>query len=423
MNDGSPVSLLKTVSLPAAKGSVLRSLVAPETIERFLREFWPEQVFHTHGPLSRLPALFTSSELSSFHALASQYRGPLGFGRGAVSPRMITMQETNPAHLYELGLSVYLPDIESTVPGAEPFLRALERDLGLEEFSCHITVWASPRADGASVHFDAEDVISVQLAGTKQFEVAPMKEHAFPFGMQFGPGAAPFNEMYPQLENGFPDPERAEFQTVEMKPGSVLYVPRGTWHRTRAEQDSFAISIGIRPPCVIDAFLDQLRYLLLQDPELRRPLYGARGDAKQRQDAMERAQKALQSAQAAVRAISPADLARPPEPERLKNVQRSTRFQRDLGTRIDFEEGARGEFLQVKAWSQSAGLQDTLKMNVPPQYSKTFRWLAESTVAFSAGELADRFPEVPFEQHQKILDVLTRARYLRLLWFPQLPKQ
>lgn len=36
---------------------------------------------------------------------------------------------------------------------------------------------------------------------------------------------------------------------------------------------------------------------------------------------------------------------------------------------------------------------------------------------------ADRFPDVPFEQHQKVLDVLTRARYLRLLWFPRLPSE
>jgi hypothetical protein len=60
-------------------------------------------------------------------------------------------------------------------------------------------------------------------------------------------------------------------------------------------------------------------------------------------------------------------------------------------------------------------------LNVPPPFAPTFRWLAEAKVAFAAGELADRFPEVPFEQHQKILDVLTRAKYLRLLWFPQLP--
>jgi hypothetical protein len=51
-----------------------------------------------------------------------------------------------------------------------------------------------------------------------------------------------------------------------------------------------------------------------------------------------------------------------------------------------------------------------------------FRWLSESRVAFSAGELADRFADVPFEQLRKMLDVLARGQYLRLLWFPQLPR-
>ena len=423
MNDRfSPGRLKPPVSVPVGKRSVLGALVSPEPAERFLREFWPERVFHSHGPLSRLPAVFTAPELASFQTLASRYQGRLGFGRGSVSPRMITMQEANPAHLYEMGLSVYLPDLELCLPGSEDFLRALEAELGLEPFSCHMTVWASPRADGASTHFDGEDVISVQLAGTKQFDVAPMKEYAYPFGPQYGPGGAAFNEMYPQLERGFPDAERAEFQTVEMKPGSVLFVPRGTWHRTRAEQDSFAISIGMSPPCAVDLILEQLKYLLLQDPECRRPLYGVRGDAKQRQDALDRAHKALNRAQAAVGAISTADLALPSEAERLKNIGRASRFQRDLGSRMAFAPGPDAELLDVMAWTREEGEKNTLKMNVPAQFSRVFHWLAGAKIAFSAGELADRFPEVPFEQHQKILDVLTRARFLRLLWFPQLPR-
>ena len=171
MNEGFHPGLLTGASVPAAvKVSVLGALFAPESPQRFLQDFWPERVFHAHGPLSRLPAPFTAPELSSFAALAASYRGQLGFGRGAKSPRMISMAEANPAHLYELGLSVYLPDLAQYVPGTEPFLRALERELGLDEFSCHMTVWASPEADGAAMHFDGEDVISVQLAGTKELD-------------------------------------------------------------------------------------------------------------------------------------------------------------------------------------------------------------------------------------------------------------
>jgi ribosomal protein L16 Arg81 hydroxylase len=398
---------------------LLAALVAPVPVRQFLRDYWPERVFHAQGPLSRLPAIFSSAELSSFTALVSRYRGWLGFGRGSQGGRMISVQQINPAHLYEMGLSVYLPDIAASVPGADAFLRQFESELGIAEGSAHITVWASPKGDGAPTHFDGEDVFSIQLTGTKRFEVAPMKEYAYPVGPQFGPGAAAHDDMYPQLESGFPDAAGAEFQGFDMKPGSVLFVPRGTWHRTAAAQDSFAISIGINPPSVAESFLGQLRYLLLQDPQWRRPIYGAGGDTRELNDSLE---QILQSAPRAIQAISARDLVPVSEMERLRNIERTTRFQRDVGTRIVFEPGQGADLLEIRAWSPEAGERVTLKMKASAEYLPTFRWLAESRVAFSAGELADRFPDVPFEQHQKVLDVLTRARYLRLWWFPQLPK-
>jgi hypothetical protein len=173
---------------------------------------------------------------------------------------------------------------------------------------------------------------------------------------------------------------------------------------------------------MVDAFLEQLKYVLLQDSEWRRPLYGVRGNASQRQSALEWVGRVLETAPRATQVISASDIAQLPDFERLNNIERSTSFQRDLGTRIEFEQGVEGQFLQVKTWSREGGEQNTLKMNVPPQYQATFNWLADSRVAFTAGELADRFKQVPFEQHQKILDVLTRGKYLRLLWFPRLAR-
>jgi hypothetical protein len=403
-------------------GSVLDSLVTPAQAQHFLSECWPERIYYAHGPLSRLPALFSSSELSDFRALAAVYKGWLGFGQGARSSRMLSVQEVNPLHLYEMGLSVYLPDIAANVPGADPFLRQLELELGIEPGCSRITVWASPRSDGAATHFDAEDVISIQLTGSKKFEIAPMREYTNPYGSQFGPGVPAFDDMYPQLDKGFPEVVESEFQSIDMQPGSVLFMPRGTWHRTTAEQDSFSVSIMIRPPCMVDAFLEQLKYVLLQDSEWRRPLYGVRGNAGQRKSALEWMGRVLETAPRATQAISASDIAQLPDFERLNNIERSTSFQRDLGTRIEFEQGVEGQFLQVKTWSREGGEQNTLKMNVPPQYQATFNWLADSRVAFTAGELADRFKQVPFEQHQKILDVLTRGKYLRLLWFPRLAR-
>jgi hypothetical protein len=409
-------------SLPGA-ASALAALVAPLPARQFLREYWPERSYSAHGPLSRLPAVFSSRELSSFRSLVSNYQGWLGFGRGAQGGRMISVQQVNPAHLYEMGLSIYLPDIAPGVPGADAFLRALESELGVGPGCARMTVWASPQGDGAPTHFDGEDVFSVQLAGTKRWELAPMREYSFPVGPQYGPGAPITDDMYPQLERGFPDADTAEFRAVDMKPGSVLFVPRGTWHRTAADQDSFAISIGINPPCLADSYLEQLRCLLLQDPEWRRPLYGVRGESGQLQEgALARTQRILETAARATRAISARDLVPTPEAERLHNMDRGTRFQRQAGARMIFEQGPGAELVEIRVSGANTGERATLKMNVPPEYSAVFRWLSESRVAFSAGELADRFADVPFEQLRKMLDVLARGQYLRLLWFPQLPR-
>ena len=327
---------------------------------------------------------------------------------------MISVQQVNPEHLYALGLSVYLPDIEPCVDGASAFLRQLEAELGIAEGAARITVWASPQADGAAVHFDGEDVFSIQLAGTKRFEVAPMTEYANPVGSQFAPGARPHDDMYPQAERGFPDVSSVEFQAYDMQPGSVLFIPRGTWHRTSALSDSFAISIGINPPTVADAFLGQLRHVLLQDPAWRQPLYGVRGDRTRVDEALG---QILGTAARAVQAVSARDLVPVSDVERLRNIERGTRFQRDAGARMVYGQGAEARMLQIRVTSLE-GEQVTSKVFVPDEYAKPMQWLAESKAAFTAGELHDRFPTISFEQHRKILELLTRARYLRVLWFP-----
>ena len=416
---GPPVERHAQARHTTTNSSALAALVAPLSVRRFLNEHWPQRVFFGDGALTRLPSLFCSPELASFRALTSQYRGWLGFGRGSLSPRMVSVQQVNPDHLYAMGLSVYLPDVEASVNGASAFLRQLEAELGIAEGSARITVWASPKGDGASTHFDGEDVFSIQLAGTKRFEVAPMREYANPVGTQFSPGAPAYDDMYPQIENGFPNIEGVQFEAYDMKPGSVLFVPRGTWHRTSAAQDSLAVSVVINPPTVAESFLGQLRHVLLQDPQWRQPLYGMHGPRQQVDDALKRI---LETAGRAVEAISPRDLIPASDGERLRNIDRTTRFQRDAGTRIVFGQGAQARMLEVKVPSLDNGEQSTLKMHVPDEYALIMRWLAESRAAFSAGELHDRFAGVAFEQHCKILDVLTRAKYLRVLWFPQLPK-
>jgi ribosomal protein L16 Arg81 hydroxylase len=95
--------------------------------------------------------------------------------------------------------------------------------------------------------------------------------------MQFNPGDVTYDDRYPQSTDGFPDPEVSAFECIVMKPGSVLFMPRGTWHRTETLGLSLSVSIILRPPSALESVLDALRARLLQDPAWRKPLHGAWG--------------------------------------------------------------------------------------------------------------------------------------------------
>lgn len=395
---------------------VLRTLVSPVPVELFLQEYWPQRWFATHGPVERLPAPLRGPELANFRALVGRYRGLPTFGQGRRGPRTITT-EADPGHLYDMGLTVTLTDIAHCLPGADALLRQLEHDLGIGEGSARILAFASPTGDGVAPHFDAEDVFSVQLIGTKRFEVAPVKELPFPHGIQFGPRVKVFDELYLQSAGGFPKVEHAAFETIDMKPGSVLYVPRGTWHRTEAGADSLSLSISLRPASAAECLLYALRNLLIQDPQWRRPLYGAWGNEKQRATALERAQKLLAGLPRLAAQLMPGDLAPISEPERLAKIDRDSRFQRVPETRVEIKPRDGVSVYEFFGWDAGPGDPAVLQMEVPAQFDALIKSLAGSETAFSAGAVADRFPQVEFAQLQQVLSMLVRARVLKFLWF------
>lgn len=236
---------------------------------------WPEQIHVAHGSLARLPALFLQPLLEDMQRFADRYRGPLSFGRGLRSPQTFD-SHANAAGLLQLGLTVFMQDVTPCLPGANEFLRQLERELGVPAGSARLSAFASPDDDGVSCHYDAEEVISIQLLGHKTFDVAPMEDIALPYGAQFGPDMVAVDNLFEQARQGFPDPARAHFTRHAMRPGSVLYLPRGTWHKTQASQASLSLSIVIRPPVLADALLGWLKPWLLGDARWRLPVYEPR---------------------------------------------------------------------------------------------------------------------------------------------------
>lgn len=410
--------------MTAPEKPALDALLSPRSVEEFA-DYWPDKIFATHGEPARLPEFLRARELTSIGALGGVYRGRLAFCNGARTSYMVPGDPAQAQKLFQMGLTLYFDDIAPYVSGAQGFLRQLETELGISEGSTRMTAWASPREDGAACHYDANDIISIQLFGNKRFELAPVREISTPYGRQYSPGTMPFEDLYTQAASGFPDWRDVEFQTVEMKPGSVLFFPRGTWHRTFASADSLAVAIVVEPPPAIDCFLEELRLVLLQDPRWRKPLYGAWGNGKQRQQALAQAEQLLRDIPRSSAAISPQDMILPTvnEERRLELIEPRTRFQRVPNTGASTEPG-RPSGDDGLAWIRISfkdehDVQQTLaSVEVPEQYSEVVAWLAQQQAPFSAQVLAEQFPAIAFDELKRLLQVCVRGGLLKLLWFP-----
>jgi hypothetical protein len=279
----------------------------------------------------------------------------------------------------------------------------------------------SAPGNGVTCHFDSEEVFSIQLSGEKRWRIAKADvDHPWP--VQFNPRDALLDdELYTMAGKGFPEPDLAEWQTVDMKPGSVLFLPRGTWHETEAGEESLSLSIMLRTPPALETALAALRLRMLQDPKWRRPLFGAWGNRAE--TARTQWQELLEHLPAFIDTLSFDNALLPAldEAARLERVHRHSRVQTRAEARMILNHADGLTFADVFFRDRQGAEQLSLKLEVPPEMHGLFDWLAEARVPFTADELAARFGALPIDQHLRIVDALLRGRYLKQLWFDPPP--
>jgi len=411
--------------MSTATTSILSSLLSPKAADEFLSQFWPKRPYVAQSDPARWPAVLRGDELASVQNLAKRYRGSLRFTHGRKSDQMIQIDRVDPAILFEMGLTLNFEDIGPYVPGAPEFLRALESELGLNEGSLVMSAFASPYQDGLGCHYDAQDVISIQLIGTKRFHYAPVQEVAVPYGTQYIPGGKPYDEMYAQAQNGFPDNKNVKFETAEMKPGTVLFLPRGTWHYTEAGEPSLSLSITISPPTLLDCAMEQLRWLLLQDSAWREPLYGATANGAMHENLRAHTRRLLERLPQLVASLSPEDLIQAPIPvaKRLDQISEKTRFQRipDAVLEVETNKSPQGlSVVSIRLGHSESSTRISARLEIPDDVLAVFRWIEGQRKPFAGSDVQAAFPRLAFGELKKILATLTRAQYIKLFWFAQL---
>lgn len=299
---------------------------------------YPDRPALAHGQLDRLPSFFTEGPLSSLDALVEVYRGPVKIAGGkgqAFDQVQIDVVPERIADLHKMGLTLFFADVAHVTAEAAAWLATFAGDLGMPRGTGRMGLFASRGGGGLPCHYDPNEAFILQLHGRKQVRIAPgSAPHPYRSGLSVTEN--PHLDHFVTYPGGVPTAPPPNGKIVELAPGSALFLPRGYWHETLAEEESFSCSVVFECPNAIDLLLPVLALKLMSDPAWRRPFYRAWGDASAREHAEAELAELLRDLPSRLKDLSPKALIGFVEPrdDKIAALDATTKLQRNPSTRV-----------------------------------------------------------------------------------------
>ena len=248
--------------------------------ERFFEEYFDKKPLHLPGAVAAPEEIMSWAELQRLLDMTSiwspallrmvldrQSIRPIEYCREVPALNGQTAMQPAPEKVQALlrrGASVVLNDVDRLNPGLAAVSRALQVGTGgLAQGNLYCS---RSQHQAFAPHYDYHDVYAVHCAGTKLWHVYDTR--------------APWPIQHPRFQ---PDEAQREkekgdiLMEVELKPGDLLYLPRGQYHDALASGDgAIHIAFGVTQPKGVDlmaplfqALVEQesFRHNLPRDPE------------------------------------------------------------------------------------------------------------------------------------------------------------
>jgi 50S ribosomal protein L16 3-hydroxylase len=292
--------------LPRRRTSALRALVHPLAEDVFLRTYFPQRLHVSHGPLQRFASLLDVDELKDAESAARACRTQVRVWSRGVDDRVDGVEAME---CYRAGMTLYMNEVERFIPAVDRLVRRVATDLGIPFDHCGGELMASKPGAGAPMHFDSDDGFNIQIRGRKRWRTAPNRWVAHPL-VSYGVGFADIGRQLSAHASGpMPDRMPTDSRTHHVRPGSVVYLPRGTWHETQVvgRDESLALVVNLRVPNWADRVIEALKRRLLSRPRFRETAferYASSGGSR----------ALLQEAAREVESIAPHELFSDPSP-------------------------------------------------------------------------------------------------------------
>ena len=257
-----------------SKDLLLPRLIAPMSLDDFFTDHWGERHLVCHGSLDRFADLANLPELANAASLirAHDQGETAAWGKRRI-PTSRSVSGDKALEAYGSGYSLYLMNLERSIGALRQFTRALEKDLGIAPHSVRCEGFASKGGAGLPPHFDFDDNFNIQLTGSKQWRIRKNDQHDNPHLSYFmGKPVSHFMRSYSTGELPKTMPEDAHTEVTA--PGSVVFLPRGTWHTTEAHEETLAIAFSLKPQRWFEVMREVVERRLILDADLRSFSYG-----------------------------------------------------------------------------------------------------------------------------------------------------
>ncbi|MFF4290973.1 cupin domain-containing protein [Streptomyces sp. NPDC001633] len=250
----------------------LESLLDPMPLDQFLRENWTTRGVILRGQdRDRFRSLFSWDQLNhllNFHRLR--------FGEeirlAAIGKKISGQPETADEWIKHCqdGYTLIINQLQRRIPAIAGLATAIERAIGHRSQVNMYCSW--PEQQGFDQHHDDHEVFILQIEGTKRWVVS---EETYKYPL----------DKYNNVSVDTGEPKGPPYIETELRPGDVLYIPRGHWHYAVAgDEPSLHLTLGVT--CRTGVYwLKWLADELMDEEEWRRNLPPVvRGDTAQLAD-------------------------------------------------------------------------------------------------------------------------------------------
>lgn len=226
-------------------------LLGAYDVPTFLRDDLGERMRHLAGPKDQWASLFSWRNLSTLlnEGFATPPRLRLLRNGTEVDPTLYTHENSQAPNadkcqaLMAEGATLILQGVENATPALEALVRELTHDL------CgyvHVDVVATTAGvPGLRMHRDNAECFNLQLDGEKIWRVIK-PERMYPLTA---------TERFPQRKDVIKcqPPDVSPTWTGTVKPGDMIYVPRGWWHAVSPHvSPSLHLSVAVDLPTMSD---------------------------------------------------------------------------------------------------------------------------------------------------------------------------